>query len=292
MNVRASMRVIALSGLVAATIALPTTPALAIAAGCTASHPTAIGGDIYGYGGTWNNYSVQVQVGMDLFAGSQKVDIDGNATGALYSYSDWVNNGLGQPGAASGYERTWGEQDSDLYLCIAGNITQASFEVYPKVGATGSQVTDKTYYGEVNDYFNTVTSGATNTYDLRIPTGHVIGETYWGGNTGDINGYATYNGHAIPPSSLVFRVRPNSGGSACGVQGGAMGVDDTGVNNALDATYYDITFLAGGQCGASSQSYKMYVYCNTYCGATQVMKFFSPINIANGARPRIDVSFP
>ncbi|HEX8003321.1 MAG TPA: hypothetical protein VF519_11570 [Mycobacteriales bacterium] len=294
MNVRSTTaRLAGVAALVAVSVAWPATPAMAVAPGCTTTHPTAIGGDIYGYGGSYNNWSVQVQVGMDLVnSAGQKVDIDGNLTSG-YSYSDWVNPGLGQPGASSGYERTWGESGTNDYLCVASNVVQAFFEVYPKNGSASSQYTDRTYYGMANDYFDPITPGATNTYNLRIPTGHVYGQTYWGGNTGDLNGYVTYGGHKVDPQKLTFRVRPDDGvkGTDCGVQGGAIGADAVGYSSSLDATYYDITFLAGGQCGATYQEYKLYVYCDDVCGATQVSRLIHDVQISNGSRPRVDVAF-
>jgi len=257
-----------------------------VAPGCTASRPTAIGGAIYGYGGSYNSWSVDALVGMDFANSSgQKVDIDGNViTAAGYSYVDNVNPTLGQPGAPSGYDRTFGTNGSAGNLCVSSSIVTAFFEVYPK-DTTGR--TDKTYYGEAADQWDAVTPGGTNAFTLRIPTGHD-----YGGNTGDVNGYVTYQGHKVDPSKLTFRAWPNDHGSACGVQGFSASADAVGYSGSLDATYYDIRFLAGGQCGAASQSYRVYVYCAEVCGSVgSVIKEATPVWVADGARPRVDFAF-
>jgi hypothetical protein len=257
----------------------------AIAPGCTASRPTAIGGTIYGYGGSYNNWSVNAVVGMDFTNSSnQKVNIDGVRTTAPYSYVDTVNPTLGQPGAPSGYDRTFGQKGSTRRLCVSSKIVTAFFEVYPK---NTSGTTDKTYFGEAADQWDAVTPGATNTFTLRIPTGHDHG-----GNTGDINGYVTYQGHKVDPSKLTFRAWPNDHGSACGVQGFSAHADVVRYSTSRDATYYNIRFLAGGQCYAASQSYRVYVYCAAVCGSTgRVIRKATPVWVANGARPRVDFAF-
>jgi hypothetical protein len=266
-------------------IVLPARSAVAIAPGCTASRPTAIGGTIYGYGGRYNNWSVSVLVGMDLWNSSrQKVDIDGKPTTKPYSYDDRVNPTLGQPGAPSGHDRTFGERLSTRRVCVSSKIMTAFFEVYPK--DTHGE-TDKTYFGEAADQWHAVRPGATNSFTLRIPTGHDHG-----GNTGDVNGYVTYQGHRVDPSRLTFRAWPNDRGSACGVQGFSAHADVKTYSSSRDATYYNIRFLAGGQCHAASQSYRVYVYCDAVCGsAGRVIKQASPVRVANGARPRVDFAF-
>lgn len=260
--------------------------AAAVAPGCTTSRPTSIGGSIYGYGGSYNNWSVNALVGMDLTNSSnQKVDIDGRViTTATYSYVDGVNPTLAQPGAPSGYDRTFGENGSTKALCVSSKVVNAFFEVYPK--DPGGK-TNKTYYGEAADQWDPVTPGATNSFVLRLPTGHD-----YGGNTGDVNGYVTYQGHKVDPARLTFRAWPNDHGTACGVQGFTASADSVGYSGSLDATYYDIRFLAGGQCYAASQSYRVYVYCAAVCGSTgSVTREATPVWVANGARPRVDFAF-
>ena len=294
-------RMFAVGSLVAAlTAGLPAQPAVAMSPYCTdPNRPTAIGGPIYGFGGNYNNWSIQAQVGMDLSGDDLKkrtvsggyLTTTNDATGsnlATYSHSDYVNRGLGQPGAASGYERTWGLEGSTGYLCVHSSITKAFFEIYPKINdANGDQITDKRYYGQSVEQHYTITPGATNTITLRLPTGDP-----YGGNTGDLNGYITYQGHRVDPAALTsFRVWPNDIGPTCGVQGGAFSASTVAYSNSLDATYYNITYLAGGQCGATSQSYDLTVKCVNVCGAASVTKAVRGINIADGTRPRVDIAF-
>lgn len=275
----------------AVAVGLPAPAAHAYAPGCNATYPTAIGGPIYGYGGTYNNWSVRVQVGIDLAnSAGQKVDVDGTViTDPTRGYSaiDWVNPTLTQPGAASGYERQWGKDASNDYLCVSSKVVTAFFEIYPKSTnpANGQYVTDKTYYGMSIEQHNPVTAGATNTYTLRIPTADA-----YGGNTGDLNGYITYQGQRVDPASLTFRVWPNQTGPTCGVQGGAFSADELAYSQSLNATYYNVKHLAGGQCGAASQSYDLEVRCANVCGGTLVKRYVT-VSIADGTRPRVDVAF-
>lgn len=279
---------------VAALTAVPATPAHA-APGCYAGRPTALTGAIYGYGGSYNNWSVQVLIGIDLSNaqgkkvrpdGTLMVDSNGNNL-PIYSHIDYVNPDLGQPGAPSGFDRTWGENGTTSPLCVSSVVTEVFLEVAPKDNSSGSWVTDKTYYGYAVDQHQPVVAEATNTFNLRIPTGDP-----YGGNTGDINGYITYQGHKVNPDYIdPIRVWPKQLGSACGVQGGSQGADDLGYSGSLDATYYNIRFLAAGQCGGANQAYRLQVTCVTVCGGTKITKTFDPVYVVDGARPRIDVAF-
>jgi hypothetical protein len=266
-------------------VVLPAKSAVAIAPGCTASQPTAIGGTIYGYGGSYNNWSVNVVIGMDFHNSSnQKVWPNGSINNKPdYSSVDTVNPTLEQPGAPSGFDRTFGQQGSTQKLCVSSKIVTAFFEIYPK---NTHGITDKTYFGQAADQWLAVRPGATNTFTLRIPTGHDHG-----GNTGDVNGYVTYRGHKVDPSKLTFRAWPNDHGSACGVQGFSGRADTVNYSSSRDATYYNIRFLAGGQCYATSQSYSVHVYCDLVCGSAVARKTVSPVRVANGARPRVDFAF-
>jgi len=271
-----------------------------VAPGCTASQPTAIGGPIYGYGGDYDGWTVHVQVGIDLTnAAGIKINPDGspvqNPTQG-YSYNDYVNPDLAQPGQATGGDRTWGHRYNTDYLCVSADAVEAFMEVYPK-DPGDTQPTDKTYFGEAADQHRALTIGATNTFLLRIPT-----QAAYNGNTGAINGYVTYNGHQIkPPPDHVLeeiikpKVWPNDPGSACGVQGFSAGpvppVDDVSPSSTMDADYYVVGGLAGGQCGASTQSYRMIVHCLSVCGMPDNVVSVSSINVGNGTRPRVDISF-
>lgn len=269
-------------GLTGVLTALSAGTAFAVAPGCTSTRPTAIGGALYGYP---DDYSLDALVGMDLANSSnQKVDIDGNViTVASYSYVDRVNPTLPASGQPSGGDRTWGQNGTTGYLCVSAAVVTGFFEVYPK---DPDGTTDKVRYGEAADQWDPISPGAVNTYDLRLPLRHDLG-----GNTGDINGYITYGGHRVDPSAIVMRVWPNDQGTACGVQGFSTSADSVGYSGSLDATYYLIRALAGGQCWADSQSYRVYAYCYTVCGASRRTIEHTPVYVANGARPRVDFAF-
>ncbi len=260
--------------------------AYAVAPGCSSGRPTAITGTVTGYGGDYHSWSVNVLVGMDLSnSAGQKLKPDGSSiSGGTYSYTDAVNPNLAPPGAPSGQDRTFGASlaDGNGVLCVASSITKAWFELYPK---NTSGVTQKTYFGGANDQQMPVKPGTTNTYGLRLPTAHDHG-----GNTGDVNGYVSYQQHSVNPSNLKFRAFPYQGGTACGVQGFSAGADSVGVSSGAGATYYLIKNLAGGQCGASTQPYKISVSCTSVCGASSRTITYI-VEVANGARPRKDFKF-
>lgn len=259
--------------------------AQAIAPGCSSARPTAITGSVFAYGGTYNNWTVDVLVGIDLTnASGTKVDVNGHAHSSGFSYVDTVNKTLAQPGVSSGPDRTIGANaaDGNGVLCVASSIKYVFFELFPKEN-TG--ITSKAYFGGSNDAHMTVNAGKTNTYALRLPTIHS-----YGGNTGDVNGYVTYKKHKVNPSNLVFRVWPFDGGSACGVQGFSAAADNIGYSSSRDATYYLIQSLAGGQCGAKTQRYRIFATCKSVCGSSSVTKIVF-IDISNGGRLRADISF-
>lgn len=261
---------------------LPSQRAVAAAPGCSSSRPTAITGSVVAYGGSYNNWSVNVLVGMDLHnAKGQKVNPAGGVIAGGYSATDAVNPTLAPPGAASGHDRTFGANASTGVLCVSSSVTRAYFEVYPK---TTGGITQKTYYGGANDQNMVVKPGATNRYSLRIPTSRT-----YSGNTGNINGYVNYRGKGISAGNLRFRVFPTSFGTACGVQGFSAGADYVGTPTSKN-TFYRISNIAGGQCGAAHQTYNMTVSCiNNACGGNK-SKMIS-VRVANGKTPRVDVGF-
>ena len=272
---------------IAAGVGVAAPPAGAIAPGCTAAQPTSVGGPIYAHTGQYDHYLVQAQVGIDLVnAAGQKVKADGtvitpsNPGAGGYSAIDKVNPTLGQPGAPDGTpgaETSWGADGTTAPLCVSNLVKQAWIETYPK---NGNNVTDKTYYGESMDHGMQLTSSVANTIAVRIPT-----RNDYGGNTGDINGYITKNGHVVDNSSInAIRVWSTDGGAACGTQGFSASADQLGPSGTQDATYYRVEAMAGGQCHAPYQTYRVRV---TVDGVTQEKS----ANVANGARPRVDFAF-
>lgn len=268
------------------TAQFPARKALAAAPGCPSSHPTAITGSITSYGGNYHGWSVNALIGMDFHnSASQKVDINGNIkTSGGYSYFDHVNPSLAPPGVSSGQDRSFGEKvtDGNGILCVAANIKVVWFEIYPK---NSSGTTTKTYHGGANDQRMSVTTGATNSFGLRIPTGSAFG-----GNTGDVNGYIRRNGSPIATNNLSLRAWPTVRGSSCGVQGFSAGADSLGISTTQNGTYYLIKHLAGGQCGAKSQKYRIVITCKNVCGSSSVSQT-KYVNITKGKRPRIDFGF-
>lgn len=253
----------------------------AAAPGCSASRPTAITGSVYGFAGDYNNWSVNVLIGMDLLNSSgQKVSPSGAKTGSGYSYVDTVNPHLAPPGSSSGFKEV-GTTGGGV-LCVASNVKTAWFELYPK---NQSGQTDKTYFGGANYQRAAVQPGATNTFHLRLPTSHAHG-----GNTGDINGYITYHSHSVNPSDLKFEVFPTVPASSCGVHGFSAGADVIGVSASRDATYYLVKNMAGGQCNASTQTYKVTVNClNGACGSEKSKT--QAVKVGNGSRPNLSFGF-
>lgn len=253
------------------------------AAGCSTARPTAISGTIRGFSGEYHNWSVNVLIGIDLLNSSnQKVDVNGNVTTAGYSYTDKVNPNLTPPGSASVLDQTFGANSADGngVLCVSSKVKTAWFELYPKK-VSGS--TDKTYYGGANDQRMAVKANSLNTYNLRLPTSRSHG-----GNTGNINGYLSYKKHGINPSNIQLRVFPVSTGTACGVQGFSAGADTN--DQGSSKNYYKILNIAGGQCNAKNQKYKLIATCKSVCGSTSktLTKY---VYVENSGNPRVDVSF-
>lgn len=233
-----------------------------VAPGCTASEPTSIGGDFYGYGGQFNNWTVNAMVGIDLVdASGTRVNPDGSVyQGSSYPALDFVNPTLAEPGTPTGGERTWGRNGGDGPLCVSTKIATAWLEVYPK-SSDGS--TDKTYFGGSQHHAWAITPGQANSYTLRLPTNNAHG-----GNTGGVNGYITEGGHKVLLGNTAgtkrVTVRAWSNEGSCGVFGFSASADVFGPSASLDADYYRMDNLAGGQCGAASQAYRLIVSICTW----------------------------
>jgi hypothetical protein len=230
----------------------------AVAAGCTADRPTSIGGTIAAWGGKYDNWTVNAGVGIDLVdANGKSVNPDGTVnTRGTYGAVDWVNPTLAVPGQATGGERTWGLSGSTGALCVASNVQRVYLEVYPK---RPGGITDKTYMGGSQHHAWMLTVGAINTYALRLPVNT---------STGGYNGYITDHGHKLNlgkqagQQRLTVRTWSNEG--TCGVFGFSAAADQLGPSASRDADYYAVDHLAGGQCGAASQTYRSIVSLCTW----------------------------
>jgi hypothetical protein len=248
----------------------------AIATGCDVAHPTFVGGAIYGSDGR----SLNAQIGVDhLDANGVKVDADGVPVTGAYSWIQRVNPSFPPEGQAdqSG-ARTWGR-------CITSKVREVFVEIYPKDPAG---ITNHARYGGAAHYRQPVTIGGdNNSILLRLPTTFEAAD----GNTGSVNGYITYRGHQVPTQHIT-RVRAFTTGSGpeCGIEGFKPSATELAPSGSLDATYYRISYLAGGRCGATSQRYSLYVDCTTFCGSgTRTLQRY--VDISKGTRPRVDFAF-
>lgn len=256
-------------------------PAARAAAGCPTGQPTFLGGQLYGYP---DNRSLNALVGVDQHdSAGRKIDPFGVPCGAAnsqccggYSWCDRTNPTIPAEGSTDQtLDRAWGR-------CVSAAVVEAFIEIYPRNEAG---VTTKTRYGAAAHYYQPVTPGASNDVGLRLPATFEAA----GGNTGGVHGYLTYQGHRIPPEN-VTRVRAftHGRGPECGVEGFSAAADELGYSNSLDATWYEVGFLAGGRCGAATQTYTLYWDC--VCGGITRTQS-RVVDVSKGNYPRVDVSF-
>lgn len=251
------------------------TASAAVAPTCTSTQPTRLGGQLFGYP---DNRALDALVGVQTVdAGGNTVTLTGVPHAPGYTWIKQVNAMLSAEGSATTGTKAWGG------FCMSSKITEVFIEIYPK-GPDG--VTDKSRYGEAAHYYQPISVGADNEIGLRLPLRHELG-----GNTGYVNGYLTHAGHRIDPA-LISRVRAftHGRGPDCGVEGFAASPDSLGFSASLDATYYRIDALAGGRCGAASQTYTIYLDCK--CGPNgTVITQSRVVDIVTGAGIRVDMSF-
>jgi hypothetical protein len=264
--------------------------ATADAAGCPSALPTRLEGPLFGYP---DNRHLDALVGLDLrnSAGKQ-VNYDGSPFVGPQTYSvvDVVNPSLPADGSSSAGVASWGTDTGSVVhntnppsanprqgqpICVAASVVMVHIEMYPRNATApygGDGRTNKVRYGEASHYRQSVTVGADNQIGLRLPVRHELG-----GNTGGVNGYISLNGASVEPSGIAaIRVWARDGGSSCGVQGFAASADDVRVSTATQ-TYYLVQELAGGQCNAPSQSYRLDI---TLVGHPTQSKY---VEISNGA---------
>lgn len=256
--------------------------ARAAAAGCDAAHPTRIAGTIHGYP---DNRALDALIGVDAVdAAGNHIDRDGlrrDQGGHFCGGYGWcftVNPTLGAEGSDDpAATRTWGDGAGG---CASSLVTEVFIEVYPK-NAGGH--TDFARYGEAAHYYQPITAGGDNQVGLRLPLRDELG-----GNTGYVNGYITLNGGAVPDpaSNLVIRAFTLGRGPECGVEGFAASAEVLGTSSSGVATYYRTPPLAGGRCGAATQSYSLQVTCRC-TGVRQTRN----IDIADGRGIRVDFGF-
>ncbi|HZM80720.1 MAG TPA: hypothetical protein VFC19_33775 [Candidatus Limnocylindrales bacterium] len=255
-------------------------PARAVAA-CPSGQPTFLGGTLHGWP---DDRALNALIGVDQKdSAGRKVDAMGVPCGQAgsaccggYSWCDTTNPDIPPEGSDDpALDRSWGR-------CVAANVVQAFIEVYPKNQAG---VTTKTRYGAAAHYYQPITPRATHNIGLRLPVTFEAGD----GNTGGVHGYLTYLGHRIPPENITrVRAFTHGRGPECGVEGFSAAADELGYSASLDATWYEVGFLAAGRCGAATQTYTLYWDC--VCGGVKRTQS-RVVDVAKGAYPRVDISF-
>jgi hypothetical protein len=263
--------------------------AMAIAPGCDSSHPTRIGGEIYGYS---DHRAVNALIGVDAKDGGVQVDRDGRPRGdpeadfcGGYSWCIRVNPEVGPEGTTDpDAVRVWGTGGEG---CVSAKIDQVFIEIYPQVHhEPGGNSTDFTRYGAASHYYQPITPGRNNKVLLRLPVRHEQG-----GNTGYVNGYITYQGRPVPDpldDNLVIRAFSHGRGPDCGIEGFAASAEKLQQNSSGTATYYRTPPLAAGRCGATYQRYSIKVTCKLLPGSGPVTKH---VDITRGIGKRIDFAF-
>jgi hypothetical protein len=246
--------------------------------------PTWIGGTLVGYpDGNALDAHLGVSIGYRDSTGKLKIVMpDGSpntSTQGDYSFVQHFNSDLPSSGDPIG-DKTWG-------MCVWGGVTTYFAEVYPKAPVDEThnvdiQVTDKSTYGASAFYSGVVTSGETVDLLLRLPHNDV---------TGGVQGYITYQGNPVSASNISKGVRAFPGpGATCGIEGYSASADELVSATGPTRTYYKMTHLAGGQCGAPYQRYSFQMTCFTVCGATR-KTYVKNIAIVTGTVPRFDVNF-
>jgi hypothetical protein len=281
-----------LSAVLAATLPGPAATAASSACG---PGMTALGGELRGHPyGEALNATVNVeftdsatQRAYDVYTDG-RVDTTGHPAGTRYSYTDNVNAQFERgkplpPGVV--LDKTWGAPGKPGVLCFTTNprITQAYIEVYPRRpvdddgdGTPDRTMTDRSKYGGAAHYRQPARAGADNTgIVLRLPSNIPSA-------VGFLHGFISYRGKAVPAAApgcgtggrpacvgitTVRAFTADTYGPNCGVEGFSAsgdGLDPTARGGA--ATYYRINALAGGRCGAATQSYNPRITCVTFCG--------------------------
>ena len=236
-------------------------PAQAVAPGCTTSRPTSLGGPIYGV----DDRSLNALVGIDLLdAQGKRVDRDGRLISTPgYHYRERINPTIPAEGSTeAGLTRSWGDPATSGAFCVSSRVARVYLEVYPQNDARYSATT-KTRYASAAHHAQQLRAGTKHDVLLRLPLVRSLG-----GQVGYVAGYVTYRGAAVNPANLVVRVFPRSAGSACGIEGFSAAPDQAFVTGAR--TRYVSDHIAGGRCGAASQTYDVRITCR--CGGTSLLK--------------------
>ena len=280
---RRRLLVVLAAAAVLASVTGPLAPAAsAVVPGCDSAHPTRIGGGLYGYP---DDRALNALIGVDAHrSDGQQVNRDGaviDTTG--YSWVVHVNPEL--PPEGSSDPRARRDWNDPVLQCVAANVAEVFLEVYPRRPPNGS-VTDFTRYGEAAHYRQRVTSNADNQVLLRLPV-----RDEQGGNTGYVNGYVTANGGPVtdPARNLRIRAFPLGSGPECGVEGFAASAEQLATSGSGTSTFYRTPPLAGGRCGAATQTYSLQV---TWLQPSSPQRQVRYVDVADGRGLRVDFKFP
>ena len=146
---------------------------------------------------------VNVLIGIELFAGNQRVDANGCPSTQHYHIVKTLNTSLAADGAVSGsgLTRNWSVQ-------VPSNVTRAYVEVYPRSSQTNPPgKTDKSRYGTTMHHDTPITASP----NIRLPLNCGLSGGGIEGGNGTITGRVLRNGRAVTPDSvIVFSLGPNS----------------------------------------------------------------------------------
>lgn len=166
-------------------------------AGCVSGTRT-FSGTIEGEDGRF----VHAMIGIELFAGNQRVDAHGCPSTQMYHIAERLNTSLGAEGAESsaGLTKTWSVQ-------VPSNVTRAFVEVYPRsVNTSPPGGTDKARYGSTMHHDTPITERPV----IQLPLNcGLFGGGVSGGN-GTISAQVFRNGKPVTPDRVhVFSLGPN-----------------------------------------------------------------------------------
>ncbi|MCA9581143.1 MAG: hypothetical protein KC416_05070 [Myxococcales bacterium] len=251
---------------------------------CTGAQPSWIGGYIRGS----DDRAINAIVGLDFQNASKvRVDPSGKACGtsgvkccAGYSACVRTNPSIDPEGLPPSADRP--ELETRWGVCVSSLVKDVFIEIYPK---NQEGITTHVRYGSAMHHYQPIPAGAETTVNLRLPMTFEAD----GGNTGSVHGYVTCNGKAVAPEDITrVRAWSESKGPTCGIEGFSASADQKAKSKSMDATFYSLDYLAGGQCGAPDQLYRLYMDV-TCGGGKKTMKKFA--RVAKGTKPRVDWNF-
>jgi len=247
---------------------------------CGGDRSRWLGGDIYGHEDEKRSLNALIGV-RQVDESATAIDAAGVPCGEPasdccgdYSWCFRVNPGIEPTGSREpGLERRWGK-------CIADAVTQAFIDIAP-MDPTDSISWAR--YGAAAHHDQPVGPEAVDVL-LRLPATFEAA----GGNTGGVHGSIRCDGAPAGAGQVIaVRALSDDPGPACGVQGWMDSA--TALGDAGGDTYYAIDYLAGGQCNAASQTYR--ITMDVDCGG-QTRTQEKVVEVTRGERQLVDWDFP